>query len=77
MKTFQEWLLVEMKVKCNRCSAEQGVSQFTYNSGKARCSACGGSVEPVAEKKVTDASKAAAARADAKRPSSYNHRANS
>lgn len=79
MKSFNEWLLVEMKVKCLDCGSEQGVSRFDYNAGKARCRNCGGSTEPMAAKsdKITDAKRRAAANADAMRPSAYGRRGNS
>jgi hypothetical protein len=49
MKKFTEWLaekdLVEVRVICNSCGAEGGCSNYDWNAGKARCKACGGSVE--------------------------------
>lgn len=50
MRKFSEWvqdkeLLVEVRVVCNSCGKESGVSNFNWNAGKARCGACGGSVE--------------------------------
>lgn len=48
---FSEWLetklLIEIKVKCNDCEEEQGVSNYDWQGGKARCKKCGGSVEKV------------------------------
>lgn len=48
MTTWQQFLEMKMggvKTKCNSCGAIGSCSRFDWNSGKARCKGCGGSVE--------------------------------